>query len=296
MIKFVTNKYKYKIMNKKLLIFLTLITTLFTANSCAQKMPKKQKTKKVLITTDFGDIKLELYNETPKHRDNFLKLAKEGFYDGTLFHRVINTFMIQGGDPQSKDAHADKILGSGENGYTIDGEFFKDLIHKKGALAAARMPDDVNPEKASSGCQFYIVQGKTMTKAQITNLLKTKNEHRLKKHYATFIKQPENSQYLSKLEQLQKDQDNEGLDSLYKELKPLVKKDFEEKGLKLSYTEEQIAIYEKEGGTPHLDMDYTVFGQVIEGMDVVDKIAAVKTGQYDRPLKDIKMTMKIVKK
>jgi peptidyl-prolyl cis-trans isomerase B (cyclophilin B) len=205
----------------------------------------KSKQAKVLISTEFGDIKIALYNETPQHRDNFIKLVKSKFYDGTLFHRVMNGFMIQGGDPDSKTAPEGVMLGEGDVGYTIPAEFNTTLIHKKGVLAAARQPDNINPTKASSGCQFYIVEGRTFTKAEVDKILKGKNARR-------------------------KD--------------PIV------------YTEEQYKVYEAIGGYPSLDMDYTVFGEVLEGLDVVDKITEAETDKRNRPTKDIKMTIKIVKK
>lgn len=206
---------------------------------------KGEKQSLVVISTTYGDIKIKLYNETPKHRDNFIKLVKEGTFNGTLFHRIIKNFMIQGGDPTSKNAEKGVALGEGGLGYTIPAEFNSSLIHKKGVLAAAREGDDVNPEKASSSCQFYIVQGRTYTRAEIEKMLKGKNARRT---------------------------------------------------TPIEYTEEQLQAYETIGGTPHLDMDYTVFGEIIEGLDVIDKIAAVKTDKRDRPEEDIIMTIKIVKK
>ncbi|KXK46060.1 MAG: peptidylprolyl isomerase [Bacteroidetes bacterium OLB10] len=203
----------------------------------ADKAKSTDKETLVEISTDFGTMKFKLYNETPKHRDNFIKLAKEGFYNGTLFHRVIKDFMIQGGDPQSKNAAPDVMLGNGGPGYTIPAEFNSKLIHKKGALAAARLGDQVNPQKASSGSQFYIVQGKPMTAAELNMMAARK---------------------------------------------------------KITYTPEQIKIYETEGGTPFLDMDYTVFGEMISGMDVLEKIAAVATNPQNRPLQDVKMTVKVI--
>ncbi|MBE7441522.1 MAG: peptidylprolyl isomerase [Flavobacteriales bacterium] len=227
--------------NKKnsISVLFVLLMSLF---SFAQKAPK---TSLILISTSFGDIKISLYNETPKHRDNFIKLVKEGTLDGTLFHRVIKDFMIQGGDPDSKNAVAGATLGEGGLGYTIPAEFVPSLIHKKGVLAAAREGDAVNPEKASSSCQFYLVQGRKFTREEIDKMLKGKNARR---------------------------------------------------DAKITYTDEQYKTYETIGGTPHLDMDYTVFGEVIEGLDVIDKIADVKKDKRDRPLEDIKMTLKIVKK
>lgn len=189
----------------------------------------------VELSTDYGVMKIKLYNETPKHRDNFLKIAKEGFYNGTLFHRVIKNFMIQGGDPNSKTAKPGQQLGNGDIGYTIPAEFNTALIHKKGALCAARTE---NPEKASSGCQFYIVQGQKSSDAELDQF----------------------------------------------DMRRATK-----------YTPEQRATYKNVGGTPFLDMNYTVFGEVIEGMDVLDKIAAVKTAPGDRPVQDVKMTVKVIK-
>ncbi len=225
-------------MTKKIFSLIFILTILFNINGLAQKNKKQTK---VLISTSYGDIKLVLYNETPKHRDNFIKLVKEGFYDSTLFHRVIEGFMIQGGDPDSKGAKKGKQLGNGGPGYTIPAKFKSNLIHKKGALAAARQPDYVNPNKESSGSQFYIVQGKKFTKEELDQFIKDRN-------------------------------------------------------LQVKYTEEQYKTYAEVGGTPQLDMLYTVFGEVIEGFDVIDKIAAVAKGRANRPKEDVKITMKIVKK
>lgn len=227
-----------KLFSRFLLSVMLLVSSIIMAQN-------KEKQVKVLISTDFGDIKIALYNETPQHRDNFIKLVKQGMYDGTLFHRVIKDFMIQGGDPDSKNAEPGVMLGEGNVGYTIPAEFNKNLIHKKGVLAAAREGDVVNPNKESSGCQFYLVQGRTFTKAEIDKMLSRKNKNRTE---------------------------------------PIV------------YTEEQYKTYETIGGTPHLDMDYTVFGEVTEGLDVIDKIAAVEKDKRDRPVKDIKMTIKVIKK
>ncbi len=203
----------------------------------AQKNKTKSNTpteKIVEITTDMGTMKIKLYNETPLHRDNFIKLASEGFYNDLLFHRIISGFMIQGGDPQSKDATPEKMLGAGDVGYKVPAEFNDSLYHKKGALCAAR---DGNPEKASSGCQFYIVQGKKYTDEELTSF-EARNSSK--------------------------------------------------------YSEKQRNDYKTIGGTPQLDKSYTVYGEVIEGMDVIDKIAAVKTMPGDRPEKDVKMTVKVV--
>lgn len=205
------------------------------SKSIKEPITKKMDTSTyVLINTEYGDIKIRLYDETPLHKANFIKLAKEGFFDSTLFHRVIPTFMIQGGDPNSKTAAAGQPLGMGNVGYRVPAEFNAALIHKRGVLAAAR---DNNPEKASSGCQFYITQGKK---------------------YSDF-----------ELDQIS-----------------------QSRGTK--FTDEQRTIYKEIGGTPFLDMQYTVFGEVVSGIEVVDKIATEPRDGNDRPTKDIRMKIKVV--
>jgi peptidyl-prolyl cis-trans isomerase B (cyclophilin B) len=206
------------------------------ANS-KESLQANEPEKIVLITTDFGTIKVKLYNETPLHRDNFIKLVSSGFYNGLLFHRVINQFMIQGGDPDSRNAKAGQMLGNGGPGYTIPAEIMPQYFHKKGALAAARMGDNVNPQKESSGSQFYLVQGKVHSNEEL---------------------------------------------------------DFFESRTGKKYAAAQRNAYTTLGGTPHLDGGYTVFGEVIEGLDVIDKIAQVPGDGQNRPLKDVKMTVSIV--
>ena len=208
-------------------LFLILSLFALTFSAC-----NKDENTYAEIETDYGTIKVKLYNTTPKHRDNFIKLANEGFYDDLLFHRVINGFMIQGGDPNSKDAAPDARLGGGGPGYQIDAEIGG--LHIKGALAAAR---NNNPEKKSSGSQYYIVHGRPQTDAS--------------------------------------------LDAI-------------EKNKKVKYSPEQRELYKSMGGTPGLDNDYTVFGEVVEGLEVVDKIAAVPTAPGDRPVEDVKMKVRIV--
>ena len=229
---------------KKITVFIMLIgviachpakqVTTQKQQPAATQAPAKPKERMVLISTDYGDMKVKLYDATPKHRDNFVKLVQQGFYDSLLFHRVIRNFMIQGGDPLSKNAPAGMMLGSGDLGYTIPAEFVDSLFHKKGALCAARTE---NPEKASSGCQFYIVQGQVMTNEQLN----------------AFESQ---------------------------------------RGLKLNARQREIMT--TIGGTPHLDHNYTVYGEVVEGLDVIDKIATVQTAPGDRPVKDIRMKMKMI--
>lgn len=200
-----------------------------------QQEPKGQKAK---ISTRFGDMTIVLYDETPKHRDNFIKLVQDGFYNGTLFHRVIQNFMIQGGDPNSVGAPPDMRLGNGGPGYTIEAEILPEFIHKKGALSAARLGDQMNPEKRSSGSQFYIVQGQPVTAQQL---------NQMSQRTGAF------------------------------------------------YTADQIETYKKVGGTPFLDNQYTVFGEVIDGLEVIDMIAAVKTQPGDRPVEDVEMKITLIK-
>ncbi len=206
---------------------------------------KKDRKRDVLMQTSYGDIIIRLSDSTPIHRDNFLKLVKTGFYDSILFHRVIQNFMIQAGDPTSRRATAGQPLGGGDNNYTIPAELRKSMFHKKGVIAAARQSDDVNPEKASSGSHFYIVQGKIFTDA--------------------------------------------GLDSV---------ETYRLKAVKIP--PEQREVYKTLGGTPHLDQGYTVFGEVISGLDVVDRIAATPTSKgadRDRPLEDIRIIhVKLIKR
>ena len=206
---------------KKAVVIL-MISMLFSGMSYAQNEVM------FVIHTDYGDITGMLYNDTPEHRDNFIKLVESGWYNGSTFHRVIQNFMIQGGGKED---------GTVDVGYTLPAEIMPDHIHKKGALAAARQGDAVNPQKRSSGSQFYLVQGQVWTDQDLANFELRKN---------------------------------------------------------CEYTPEQKKLYKTLGGTPHLDFEYTVFGEVIDGLDVIDKIAAVQTGQRDKPIKDIPMTMEII--
>lgn len=213
------------------LIFLFVVMMGLSQAAVAQSEKSKQGTRVEMLTTE-GRMVFVLYDDTPLHRDNFLKLVKEHTYDGLLFHRVIKNFMIQGGDPDSKDAAPGQMLGSGTLGYTVPAEFKPNHIHKKGALCAARQGDNVNPKKESSATQFYIVQGQVW--------------------------------------------DGKMLDMI-------------EQRMGKTLTAEQRKVYSTVGGTPHLDGEYTVFGELVEGMDVVDKIAAVRTGRADRPVEDVKI-------
>jgi peptidylprolyl isomerase len=251
----------------------------------------QQSSSFVLIETTFGNIRIALYDETPLHRDNFLKLIEKHFYDSLLFHRVIKQFMIQGGDPDSKYAGAGKTLGEGDIGYTIPAEFDPALFHKRGAIAAARNEDEENPERASSGCQFYIVQGKVFTDSLLEVVGKRINRMQA---YNNIVRSPDNKKLFNNLAINRK---NENSDSI-KSIKAKIDKLTDDELLNVNphkFTEEQRKIYTTAGGTPHLDNSYTVFGEVIEGMDVVDKIAATPTDNTARPLRDIRMKISILK-
>jgi len=266
-----------------------------SANSASIDDKKKEKSKFVLIETIYGDMKVLLYNETPLHRDNFLKLVEEKFYDSLLFHRVIKDFMIQGGDPASKGAKPGAELGNGGPGYDIEAEFVKGLYHKKGALAAAREGDNVNPLKKSSGSQFYIVQGTIFTTDQLTQMEEQINAPKKQKLFYEYMAKPENLGLRYKLDSLNNTQSYDALNQKIQEI--LVKLEPEMKALGLfSFTEEQKQVYSTLGGTPHLDGSYTVFGEIVEGLNVVDSIAQAKTGRNDRPIDDIIMKMKVVRK
>lgn len=221
-----------------LVFFLVTMSFIIPQHAVAQKKLKDKEVRVEMVTTE-GRMVFVLYNDTPLHRDNFLKLVKDKTYEGLLFHRVIKNFMIQGGDPKSRDAKPGQMLGDGTLGYTVPAELLPNHFHKKGALCAARQGDNVNPKKESSSSQFYVVQGQVW--------------------------------------------DDKTLDMM-------------EQRFGKKFTAEQRKVYTTVGGTPHLDGDYTVFGEVIEGLEVIDKIAAVQCGYADRPVTDVKIvSMKVLK-
>ena len=237
----------------------------------------------VKLETTLGDITVALYNETPKHRDNFIKLVKEGVYDSTLFHRVIKQFMIQAGDPESKNASDTAMLGSGDVGYTIPAEFNNKFFHKKGVLAAARQGDQVNPEKASSGCQFYIVTGRKFREAQLLDMEVQMNEQREGAIFDSLAQK-----HMKEIYKMRKAQDNAGLLALQEKLEAEAYELFK-KEEPFKFTPAQIAAYTTVGGAPHLDGAYTIFGEVTEGMNVVELIEGAKTGRADRPVQNIRI-------
>ena len=240
---------------------------------------------RVKIQTTLGDIVVRLYDETPIHRDNFVKLAKEGYYDGTLFHRVIKDFMIQGGDPDSKGAPAGKMLGMGDPGYTLEAEINDNLLHKRGALAAARQGDEVNPERRSSGSQFYIVWGQVYNEGQLRQFSK---QLKMQKVQAAFNELA--AAHREEIMQMRRDRNRAALQELQDRLVAEAESTVGKSGL----TDEQLKVYSTIGGTPHLDGQYTVFGEVEQGLDVVEMIQNTATGRADRPVDDIEMRMEIV--
>ena len=244
----------------------------------------ENKQTRVVIKTTLGDIVVRLYDETPKHRDNFIKLANEGYFDGTLFHRVIKDFMIQGGDPDSKGAPAGKNLGMGGPDYTIPAEFvYPQLFHKRGALSAARLGDEVNPKRESSGSQFYIVWGKKYKAAELKQM---ERQLAMQQEQAVFNQLVAENK--SKIMELRRSRDRAGLQELQDELIATTKAMCSEKGAP-AFTAEQQQAYTTIGGTPFLDNQYTVFGEVEEGLDIVEKIQEVETLRNDRPKEDVVM-------
>lgn len=240
---------------------------------------------KVKIQTSLGDIVVRLYDETPVHRDNFVKLAKDGYYDGTLFHRVIKDFMIQGGDPNSKGAPAGKRLGTGGPDYTLEAEIKDGFFHKRGALAAARQGDEVNPERRSSGSQFYIVWGQVYKEGQLRQFSKQLKMQRMQEIFNGLA-----AEHRDEIMQMRRERNRVAL----QELQDKLAAEAETRAAEYArLTDEQLKIYSTVGGTPHLDGQYTVFGEVEEGLDVVEMIQNSATAGDDRPMDDITMNISV---
>jgi len=254
----------------------------------------KPKETLVSISTPYGDIVVKLYDSTAKHKENFRKLASIGYFNSTLFHRVISKFMIQGGDPTSRNAKPGVLLGDGDTSYTIPFEYFPSYLHKRGAFAAARESDDVNPLKASSASQFYIVQGKVFTNDEL-DAVESKVERRTKQYIMMdLLKKDGKEDELKVFRQIVDNRDTANIRLVIEKYRNAVEAQYlRTKPFKI--TDEQRRIYTTVGGTPHLDGAYTVFGEVVSGMEIVDKIAAVQTDTNDRPVKDIPMTIKLIK-
>jgi len=239
--------------------------------SCAQK----RKDYLVTVHTSFGDMKVLLYEETPLHKENFIQLVESGEYDSTIFHRVIKDFMVQGGDIDAKNGERTEK--------TIPAEISKGFYHEKGAIAAARQGDQVNKERASSWCQFYLVQGKTYTDTEIEAFIDGKNQNKKGQLFNEYFKRPENKEFLDNARQLQQEGNQAAVDSVIS----IVMKKVEATFTPDSLTAEQKEIYTTLGGTPHLDNEYTVFGKVVEGINLIDSIAAISTGRGDKPTEEV---------
>ena len=266
-------------MIKSTFIYPLIVVLIVGLSSCSEKDYL------VTIHTKYGDMHAILYDETPNHKENFIKLVNEGFYDSLLFHRVIENFMIQGGDPDSKNAEPGVPLGTGGPEYTIDAEFVPKYHHKKGALSAARQPDQFNPQKKSSGSQFFIVQGQVFTEDQLTlNMQKLgqmgqramQMNDSLAQYFASIYEKGGDAAYAQALIEMK--------DSL----KAMTNMDY-----RLDMSPERMKDYTTIGGVPHLDDEYTVFGEVIDGLEIIDNIAGQPTGEGNRPLEDIEFTITV---
>lgn len=270
-------------MKRKLIAAITILACCLTGCKSGQKNSNDMENEtKLRIETSAGDIVVKLYNETPQHRDNFIKLAQSGVYNGTLFHRVIKDFMIQAGDPNSKNAPKGSMLGTGDVGYTVPAEFvYPQYFHKRGALSAARQGDNVNPQKASSGCQFYIVTGKVYTDATLLDMEQQMNQMRVSRIFQSLAQK-----HMKDIYRMRREDDQDGLLALQDTLIAQAESEAQ-KEPPFCFTPEQVQAYTTVGGAPHLDGEYTVFGEVLEGMNVVDKIQKVKTDRNDRPEEDV---------
>lgn len=282
-------------MKLKFSLFIIIATTLYSCHLFSGKSgmdadENKESKGLYLIETSYGNMTVKLYDETPLHKANFEKLVDSGFYNGTLFHRIIKGFMIQGGDPNSKGAQPGAQLGTGGPGYTIPAEINDTLLHKKGALAAARQGDQVNPTKASSGSQFYIVQGQKLTDQNIQQIeFNINNSKRQALGYALF-NDPKNKEIKDQITYFQTLRNQDSVSFYVQKIEEQINDTFP--NVEFKYSPKAIETYKTVGGTAMLDANYTVFGQVIEGLDIIDSLANVATGQADRPLNDVIMNIK----
>jgi peptidyl-prolyl cis-trans isomerase B (cyclophilin B) len=265
------------------------IFMLMGAFSCGNTKPQKGDGQ-IVIKTEYGNIKIKLYEKTTEHKKNFEKLVNEGFYNELLFHRVIQNFMIQGGDPDSKNAEPGKMLGGGSLEYTLPAEILPEYYHKRGAVAAARRGGPSNPEKRSSSSQFYIVQGRNFSEGALDTLEMAKNQQLI-----TEMMREQFTAAQAEIEQFRTNNDRDGFNQKVAEIREQVDSLIDARELGFKFTPEQREIYTTIGGYPSLDGDYTVFGEVIEGMEVVDKIAAMETDPNNRPLQDVKMEIEMIK-
>lgn len=266
-----------------------LLTSVFMSVGSAQTHSKET----IEITTSLGTVKLKLFEETPLHKANFLNIVKSGFYDSLLFHRVISNFMIQGGDPLSKTAKAGDSLGHGDFGKPVPAEFREGIIHQKGRLCAARESDAINPRRESSACQFYVVVGKARSREELKALEKKKNDAERKRAEARVLERPEYQALSATLIRLKQFRKDDSVSVLLEGIREPVNQELA-KTAPFRFTEQQLQVYSTLGGTPHLDGAYTVFGEVIEGQEVIDKISMMATDARDRPLDNIRMRITVV--
>ena len=281
----------------KLILFASILT--FILAGCGEKatLEKTADTEYLItISTPMGDMKAILYDETPQHKENFIKLVEEGYYNDLLFHRVMKGFMAQGGDPDSKNADSSTQLGRGGPDYLIPAEIKPGLFHKKGALAAARQNDQVNPEKKSNGSQYYIVHGKVYQPNQLAQF--RIDMRQLGRYFRQILADQEYMEVRNNVMALQQEQDFDGIQALMIEMKPVIEEKFQVELDLGPFSKEQEEAYTSIGGTPQLDNEYTVFGEVISGLEIIDKICDVKTNKANRPTEDLpmKVSMEIVSK
>ena len=269
-------------------LFICLILT-----ACAQSTKNNKNGETVVtIKTSYGDMVAILYDETPKHKANFIKLANEKFFDSLLFHRVIPEFMIQGGDPNSKKALPGQPLGNGGPGYNVDAEINPKFFHERGALSAARMGDNVNPTKASSGSQFYVVQGKKYTPEELDQVELSTRNNKKGMLLREILMSGKYQDLMNQINERQRAQDGTWLNSFFETSDTLIVKEKPDYKA-FAFTPEQKTLYTTVGGTPFLDGEYTVFGKVIKGIEVADKIAAVAKDSQNRPTEDVRMTVTV---
>ena len=263
----------------------SLMAFVAAMTSCAK--PNNADT--VVFTTKYGDVKVILYDDTPLHRDNFVRLVSDGLYDSLLFHRVINGFMIQGGDPESRNAGPETEVGSGDLNYTVPAEInYPKHLHRRGVLAAARIPDKENPQRSSSATQFYIVQGKTFTDAELDEVEARKNNTLRQMAFYKLL-----PHYQDSLKYYQDNNMRDDLCRLQTEVMTRASEVAEANGL-FAFSDSVREIYRTVGGAPHLDNEYTVFGEVVEGLEVIDSVAAQPVGFASRPLENIVFSIKIL--
>ena len=269
---------------RKYYILLLIMATL--TGSCGAKTADGSNSgeaeTEVLFKTNVGDFRVKLYNETPEHKNNFIKLVQENMYDSLLFHRVIRNFMVQGGDPESKNAPKGERLGAGDLGYTLPAEFiFPKYYHKRGALSAARQADQVNPDRRSSASQFYVVTGKKYSESELHDMARQLNQQERQNLFNNLC-----TERRDEIIRMQRENDEAGLTRLEKELNQQLDSITSKTG-PFKFTQEQISTYTTIGGAPFLDNQYTVFGEVVEGMETIEKIEKARTDRNDRPVDDI---------